>query len=139
MLKNLIQLIEETGAVSNEMQRNIRITTKAIEAAVKSWMTRKETIQVAVHSPNRAVFTLELRQWLRPETIDDVCKEMHDAIKNAKIPGEVFKIEDNSIGSEFVEALLSGLSPGMKPIKPEAFFPTFQFNVTWKNIVSRKG
>jgi hypothetical protein len=137
MLKQIVALTEAESVVSNEMYSNINKTRVALLATLKKWSLKSDLLAATV-PPNQAIFTIDVQKWLRPEDISELTDDLKTTIERAKIPGELFKIVDNSFGSEFVEAMLSGLRPGMKSIPVESFFPTFQFEVTWKNVVSRK-
>ena len=136
MLKELLAL-NESAEVSREMQTNINRAATAIRKTMKPWFENKETLSVQTLSENSAKFTIEFNHWMRPETILDANEEFEDAIKKSDVNGHIHKIEEgNSTGEHFVEALLSGLRPGMK-VKVEAFFPTMEKIVTWK-IVTRR-
>lgn len=137
MLKDLLALREEAPSVSNEMYQNINKTRVALEKGLKSWFEQKEQVKVEVLSANSAKYTVEFNYWMRPEMIEDVGKTAEEIVKAAKIPGEVFKIDVDGTGPEYVEAMLGSLRKGMKPIRVEAFFPDLYITVTWKNIVSR--
>lgn len=64
---------------------------------------------------------------------------MKHAITSADKEGYISSIEigEVSVGENFVEAILSGLRPGM-PVIAEAFFPTISYEVKWKNIMKCK-
>lgn len=136
MLKELLRLTEESTAVSKEMQLNITKTRIALEKELKSWFERGEKVQVQATSANSARYTIEFNYWMRPETILDVAKTAEEVVRAAKIPGELFKVEVDHTGEYAVEAMLGGIRRGIM-IKSEAFFPDFEIDVIWKNIVSR--
>jgi hypothetical protein len=76
---------------------------------------------------------------MHPEDINEAYSDITRAIVKADVNGHIQKQEETGSGANFVEALLTGLRPGMKPVMVEAFFPTLMFDITWKNIVSSKG
>lgn len=96
-------------------------------------------LSVTVQKSHEATMTIDFQNWLRSEAIDDADKMFKDALKDADVNGHIHSLEVGAAhGSEFVEALLSGLKPGMN-VKSEAFFPTLEYVITFKQIVSRRG
>lgn len=76
---------------------------------------------------------------MHPEDVEAVCSDITDTIYDADVDGHINKLEEDGSGPQYAEALLQGLKPGMKPIMVEAFFPTFIWEITCKNIISFKG
>jgi hypothetical protein len=136
MLKELIALNEEV--MSYDMTRNVNRTASSIRKNLKSYFERKEQVVVKTIGPFEASFTIDFNYWMRPETILEVHKEFVDAIKASDINGHIHAIEDgNSTGEHYVEAMLGGIKRGMK-ISAEAFFPTMEYVVKWKQIIKKK-
>jgi hypothetical protein len=135
---NLDQLHEANMAlVSNNIDKYATRTKRAVEAALKSWMeVRGEKVEMTKLAENKFQFEIDFQHWMRSETIADVNREFEDAIRRSDKEGHIFKIEADGVGDEFVEALLSGLRPGMK-LTAEAFFPLVSFTVTW-TVVTRR-
>jgi hypothetical protein len=74
---------------------------------------------------------------MHPEDIDAVDDDFKFALKQADVDGHIFKLEvGNATGSHFVEAMISGLKPGMT-VKAEAFFPTLEYEITFKQIMKK--
>lgn len=139
MLKELLAL-NESVEPTPDIKKKISRTLKAITAALKPYCEVKgETVKVTVLAPNKAQFTIDFKHWMRPETIHDVNEEFEAAIKKSDEEGHIHKISvgDAAHGDHYIEALLSGLRPGMK-LTAEAFFPTAEFEVTWKQVTTRK-
>lgn len=90
---------------------------------------------VTVLSAFKAKITLELQHWRHPEDIEAIDEDFKFAIQQADENKHIFKLEvGDATGSQFAEALLSGLRPGMT-VKAEAFFPTFEYIVTFKQLM----
>lgn len=137
---NLVQLHEVNMAtVSNDIDKYAKRTERAINAALKSWFeVRGERVVVNKEAENVFRFVIDFNHWMRPSTIADVYREFEDAIKRSDKEGHMKSVEQgNSVGDEFVEAMLSGLRPGMK-LTAEAFFPTLEYVVTWQVVTRRK-
>jgi hypothetical protein len=136
MLKELLALNEDV-AVSREMQTNINRTTKAVKAEIKRYSERKEQVELTIQAPNKATYLIEINRYMHPEDIVAMHKDLVDAIRSSDENGHIHSVEDTgSTGEHAAEAVLTGLRKGMK-VLPEAFFPTVQYTVTWKQIVSR--
>lgn len=136
---NLVQLHEaDMATVSNNIDKYAKRTERAINDALKSWFEiRGEKVVVTKEADNVFRFTIDFKHWMRSSTIADVDREFEDAIKRSDKEGHMKSVElGNANGDEFVEALLSGLRPGMKVIA-EAFFPTLEYVVTW-TVVTRR-
>ena len=137
MLQELLRLAEETSAVSKEMQSNINRATKAVKTEIKRYSEQREQVVVSVQAPNKATYLIEFNSYMDPQDIVSMHKDLVDAIKASDENGHIHSIEDTgSSGEGTVEAILGGLRRGMK-VLPEAFFPTVEYTVTWKQIVSR--
>lgn len=133
------EILKGAPTLSNEMYDNVMKTHRALQKGLASWFEQKEQVEMKILSENSAVFSIEFNHWLRPEAITDVAKAAEEIVREAKIKGEVFKVDVDGTGEGYVEALLSGLRNGMLPVNVQAFFPDFTIIVTWKNIVSRNG
>lgn len=112
-------------------------TLNAIKKALNSY--GKVDIQVNVLTETSVEYVADFKHWLQPESIRDVYQEMKDAIMRSDTEGHLFSVQvgEVSVGEHFVEAILSGLRPGM-PVIAEAFFPTISYEVKWKNIMKHK-
>lgn len=119
-------------SVSKKANRALSASKKALKSFGKF------KVEMNVLSPLSVEIVVEFQQWLREESIQDAYDKFIYAIKQSDTDGHIEKIEDgNGNGPKFVEALLSGLRPGYKVIA-EAFFPTLAYEVTWKNVVTKK-
>lgn len=126
-----------TMTLKPDVQKKAEKTLKA----VKKEMTRygKCDVELKPLSEVQCEIMVDFHRYMHPEDIDQAYDDFKDAIKRSDAEGHIFKIEDgNGVGSQFAEALLTGLRPGMV-VKAEALFPTLAYEITWKNIVSRKG
>ena len=113
----------------------------SIETGSKKETARfgKAKFEMKVLDPLKVQIIIEMQKFMHPESIEDAYSELTRTITKADVNGHIHKLEESGSGTQFVEALLTGLRPGMKPIMVEAFFPTIMFDITWKNIVSSKG
>lgn len=95
-------------------------------------------LTVVPEGTHKAKFVLDFERAVRPEDLKAIDEDFRDSIRQSDKEGHIFKIEDGdaSSGYEFGEVLLYSLRPGMK-VSAEAFFPTLEYVVTWKQIVSR--
>jgi hypothetical protein len=140
-MKNLTQILEaiETGQLAPDVAKKAARVQKSIQTHLKSWLTHGEKVQVTALGSHKVSFRIDFKYWMRSSTIDDVDEEFKYAITKSVDADHVFSIEIGaSTGPEFVEAMLSGIRPGML-LHAEAFFPEIEYIVTWKQIVSRKG
>lgn len=112
-------------------------TLNAVKSLVKSYGQAK--VEIVVITETSVEIVVDFQHWLRPETIGDVYDEMRNIILKADTEGHIFSVSagDHAVGEHFVEAILSGLRPGM-PVKAEVFFPTISYEIKWKNVISRK-
>lgn len=110
--------------------------SKAFERELKRW-DKSARVEIEPLGPFNARITSDLNRWFDVEDIKIIWEECKSAIEKADTAGDIFKIEENGSGEHFVEALLSGLRPGM-PVVAEAFFPTIGFDIKWKQIINRK-
>ena len=112
-------------------------TLKAVKAILKSY--GKANVQMNVLSETSVEFVADFQHVVSPSGIQNVYVDMKHAITSADAEGYISSIEigEVSVGEHFVEAILSGLRPGM-PVIAEAFFPTISYEVKWKNIINRK-
>ena len=133
-LKQFLTEAEFTPDVAKKVKR----AENKIKSALKSYMNHKEKLVTVCESPNKVRFTVDFNRWYHPEDIDYMNDEFEDALKSLKSDDNIHSIETgNSHGSEFVEALLSGLHPGMAPVQVNAFFPTVEFVVTYKTMLKK--
>ena len=138
MINDLLRLLEDHPVISHEMRTNFNRTATKIRQQLKPFLSNKEALQVEVLAENSVKYSIEFKHWMRPEEILDMHNVCEQAIRGADINGHIQAIEEgNSTGEHFVEAMLSGLRPGMK-LKVEAFYPTMEKIVTWKVVTSRK-
>lgn len=96
----------------------------------------KANAEMKVLSETSVRIDLDFQHWMRPESIDDAYDELSYAIKKVDVEGHIHSLDEVGHGAEFVEALLTGLKPGMK-LSAEAFFPTLSFEIKWKNIIKK--
>lgn len=106
----------------------------AIKKAVKNY--GKNTVTLNVLTETSARIDIDFHQWMRAESITDIYDELSYLIKKTDVEGYINSLEEVGHGAEFVEALLSGLKPGMS-LRAEAFFPTISFEIKWKNIIKK--
>lgn len=134
MLKQLIQLREEV-TLTPDITKKVKKAEKSILSYMKSYMGHREKLVTKVEGPNKVRFTVDFNRWYHPEDIDYMNEEFEDALKVRKDEDNIHSIEQgNGHGSKFVEALLSGLQPGMDPVQVDAFFPTVEWVVTYKTM-----
>jgi hypothetical protein len=136
---NLLEVTQSTAAPA--FAKYLRSAEKRVRSEMASYFRHKPApkLSVTVDSPYKATVTIDFQNWMRPETIDDVDEMFKDALKRADVNGHIHQLEVGAAhGSEFVEAMLSGLKPGMS-LKAEAFFPTLEYVITFKQIVSKRG
>ena len=127
--------------VANTMLKpDIQKKADKIEKAVKKEMLRYGKCKVSWKPQDevKATIYVDFERFMHEEDINGAYEEFKDAINKADTDGHIFKLTDEGHGAQFVNALLTGLRPGMT-VKAEAFFPTLGYEITWKNIVSRKG
>lgn len=136
---NLLEVTQPTAAP--EFAKYLRAAEKKVRNDLASYFRHKPApkLEVTIVKPYEAKMTIEFQNYLDPKSIDYADDDFKDALKRADVNGHIHKLEvGNATGSEFVEALLSGLKPGMN-VKSEAFFPTLEYVITFKQIVSRRG
>ena len=131
-----MKLLEVAGAT---LSPDIEKKSNKIFSAVKKETARygKAKFEMKALEPLKVQIIVEMQKFMHPEDINDAYSEITRAIVKADVNGHIQKQEETGSGANFVEALLTGLRPGMKPIMVEAFFPTLMFDITWKNIVSK--
>lgn len=128
-----MKLDEMVNVLTPPTAKKAAKTLSAFKKRIKSF--GKAEVEMKLLSPTSVEIVAEFQHWLSPESIDDVYSEMEDVIKKADTEGHIMTVEvGNGVGANFVEAILSGLRPGM-PVKAEAFFPTIAFEVKWKNLM----
>lgn len=136
-----MNLLEVTQTAAPDFAKYLRAAEKRVRTEMASYFRHKPApkLTVTVQGTHEATMTIDFQNWMRPETIDDADDMFKDALKGADVNGHIHKLEvGNAHGSHFVEAMLSGLKPGMN-IKSEAFFPTLEYVITFKKIMSRRG
>lgn len=136
---NLFEVTQ--AAAAPKFAKYLRAAEKRVRSEMASYFRHKPApkLSVTVQKPYEATVTIDFQNWLRPESIDDADKMFKEALKDADVNGHIHKLEVGAAhGSEFVEAMLSGIKPGMT-IKAEAFFPTLEYVITFKQIMSRRG
>jgi hypothetical protein len=134
-MKLMKELLVEDVALTPDIQKK---ATRIFNAAKKE-MARygKSKAELKPVKDNMVELIFEMQRFMHPEDIKAAYEDVTDAIKRADTEGHIFKLEETGSGEHFVDAMLGGLRPGMKPIMVEAFFPTFMWDITWKNIVSK--
>ena len=132
-----MKLLEVAEAqLDPSIEKKVQKTMKALKAEAARF--GKNQISIKVMSPFKVEFTIEFQRFMHPEDLKAMWPDLQDALKKSDTEGHIHKIEENGSGENFVDAILSGLRPGMM-VKADAFFPTVIYEVTWKQIVSRKG
>lgn len=131
-----MKLNEMSPVLTPVISKKASKTLNAVKKALKPY--GKADVQMNVLSETSVEIVADFHLWLRPETILDAYQEMEYSIKKADEEGHLFSVTvGNGVGADFVEAILSGLRPGM-PVKAEAFFPTLAYEVKWKNVIKKK-
>ena len=136
---NLNEVTEVSAAP--EFAKYLKAAERQIKSELNSYFKQKPSpkLEVSVKSPYAATISIDFQNFMHPADIDAADENFKDALKKADVNGHIHKLETgNSVGSNFVEVVLSGLKPGMT-VKAEAFFPYLAFEVTFKQIVSRRG
>lgn len=140
-MANLKQFLAEADAAP-DFAKYLRAAEKKVRSDLTGHFKHKPSpkLEVKILSPYKAKMTIEFQSYLDPKSIEYAENDFKDALVKADINGHVHKIElgDASVGFEFVDAILGSLRPGMKVVA-EAFFPTLEFEITFKQIVSRRG
>lgn len=130
-----MKLNEMSPVLTPVISKKASKTLNAVKKAIKPF--GKADVQMNVLSETSVEIVAEFQHWLRSETIDEVYDEMKYVINKADEEGHLFSVDvGNGVGADFVEAILSGLRPGM-PVKAEAFFPTIAYEVKWKNVMKK--
>ena len=131
-----MKLFEVAGAT---LTPDIEKKSNKIFAAVKKEVARygKAKFEMKVLEPLKVQIIIDMQRYMHPGDIESAYSDITRAIAKADVNGHIHKQEETGNGPDFVEALLSGLEPGMKPIMVEAFFPTLMFDITWKNILPK--
>jgi hypothetical protein len=130
-----MKLNEMSPVLTPVISKKATKTFNAVKKALKPY--GPAVFEMKTLSETSVEITADFQRWLAPETILDAYQEMEYTIKKADEEGHLFKVEvGNGVGADFVEAILSGLRPGM-PVKAEAFFPLLAYEVTWKNIIKK--
>ena len=135
-----MNLNEVTGTFDPSFAKYLKKAEGAVRSELKSYFKHKPSpkLEVTFEKPFEARVTLDFQQWLHPGDIDAVDEDFADALKKADVNGHIHKLEvGNAHGSHFVEAMISGLKPGMT-VKAEAFFPTLEYVITFKQIISKR-
>lgn len=133
---NLKSFLTESEAAP-AFAKYLKKAEKHVRSELASTFRTKPKFEVKVISPYKATMTLDMQQFMHPQDIDAVAEDFKFALKQADTESHVFKIEDGaSHGSNFVEAILGGLRPGMT-VKAEAFFPTIEYEITFKQIMKK--
>lgn len=135
---NLKQYLNEADAAP-DFAKYLKKAEKHVRSELSSLFKEKLSpkLEVKVESAYKARVTLELQRFAHPKDIDAIEEDFKFALEQADVNGHIFKIElGNSNGPNFVEALVSGLRPGMT-VKAEAFFPTFEYEITFKQIMKK--
>lgn len=130
-----MKLNEMSPVLTPVISKKASKTLNAVKKAIKPF--GKADVQMNVLSETSVEIIADFQRWLPPETIDEVYDEMKYVINKADEEGHLFSVDvGNGVGADFVEAILSGLRPGM-PVKAEAFFPTIAYEVKWKNVMKK--
>lgn len=125
-----------TPALDPATAKKMAKVVKAFTAEVKRY-SHVAKVKMTVTGEFSAEVHAEMNLWMRPMSMDGVWEDTLDAIKKADDAGHIKSIVEDGTGSEYSEALLSGLRPGMK-LTAEAFFPTIGYKIEWKQIISKK-
>ena len=130
--------LTEVSAVA--LAPEVQAKANKIFSAVKRETPRfgKAKFELKPVSEYSAQIIVEFQRFMHPENIDDTYENITYTIEKADVDGHIKILEEAGVGSGFVEALLSGLRPGMAPVMVEAFFPTLIWDITWKKIISSK-
>lgn len=118
------------GAPSKPMRRVERLLRELFKKELKL----RGTLQMTVLSEHSARYELDHPAVMDDRSFEAVIKDVMSVLKRADEEGHFQRVEDNS--SNPAEVLLHSLRPGMT-VKAEAFFPTFEFVVTWKQVTRR--
>jgi hypothetical protein len=126
-----------TPVLNTVIAKNATRTLTAVKTILKSY--GKANIYMNVLSETSVEIVADFQHIVSPGDIQNVYIDMKSAINSADKEGYISSIEvgEVSVGENFVQAILSGLRPGM-PVVAEAFFPTISYEVKWKNIMKRK-
>lgn len=136
---NLKNILTEGEAVP-QFAKYLRSAERKIRKEMSSYFRHdpQPKLLIEVISPYVARVTLEFQNWLDPKSIDYADSDLKDALEKSDINGHIHKLEvGNATGSEFVEAMISGLKPGMT-VKAEAFFPVLEYVITFKQVITKK-
>lgn len=129
-----MNLLEVKAMLNPEAAKKTNRSFAAAKKCAGRFMKFKA--QLIEMSPTSAKIYIEAQHWLPSESIVDAFKEINDAIVASDTQGHLASVVEDGSGEHFLEAVLSSLRPG-QPVIAEAFFPTFIFEITWKNIVSK--
>jgi hypothetical protein len=133
---NLKSFLTESEAAP-AFAKYLKKAEKHVRSELASEFRLKPKFEVKVVSPYKAIMTLDIQHFMHPEDIDATDDDFKFALNQADTEGHIFKLEvGNATGSHFVEAMISGLKPGMT-VKAEAFFPTLEYEITFKQIMKK--
>jgi hypothetical protein len=136
---NLKSFLAESAAAP-EFDKYLKKAERNVRSEMGAHFKLKPSpkLEVKVESPYKARITIDFQRVMDPKSIIAADEDFEFALSTADVNGHIHKLEvGNSNGPEFVEAFLSGLRPGMK-LNAEAFFPTLEYVVTFKQVISRK-
>ena len=131
-----MKLNEVAVALTPDIQKKADRALKYIKSELKG--TPKYKIRLEVLSSNKVDIILAFERCIHEKDLKAIDEDLKFAIEQSDKEGHVFKIEDSTQahGYQYLDALLSGLRPGMT-LKAEAFFPSLGYEVTWKQIMKR--
>lgn len=135
MLKHLLHLNEELDALPKKYAARIE---KSIRKNLASALENAR-LTVTPLGSHQARFTIDVQHAMYPKDHMQLDKDFSQAIWSADDEGHIHLIVDGfgAYGYNFAETVMMSLQPGMI-VRAEAFFPTLEHVVTWKNIVKRK-
>ena len=130
MLKEAVELAPLPKKYASRAERYIR---SELGSAMKS-----AKLAVTPEGTHKAKFVLDFDRAVRPNDLKAIDEDFRDMIRASDKEGHIHSLEegDGTAGAEFGEALLYSLRPGMV-VRAEAFFPTLEYDVVWKQIMKR--
>ena len=135
---NLQDIITESITPAPYFKKFLDKAEKKIKSEMK-WVFQHNApnLEIKLESSYKARITLEFQHWLDSKDIDAADEDFKFAIEQADTEDNIHKLEiGDASGSEFYEVVLGGLRPGMN-VKAEAFFPTLEYVVTFKQLIRK--
>lgn len=134
-MKLMKELMTEDVTLTPDIQKKANRIFNAAKKEISRYGKCKAELKPV--KDNKIEIIFEMQHFMHPGDIKNAYEDVTDAIKKADTEGHIFDLQETGSGENFVEALLTGLRPGMKPVMVEAFFPTFMWDITWKQIISK--